>query len=202
MSTPIDPPAPTATRAEQKAHLLRELMSRGRLARVYLDPRRDGVVLPATLRGSPYVVLHYGLHLIVPIPDLVVDDRGISATLSFSRTPLATHVPWSAVFAIGEEAEEGDVYLWQVDAPPDLPAPDGQPAHVAEVVSVNPRAAADDAAARATREHLATGRHLRAVGDDEVPQPGDEAHRPPEQPEVVELGLPAPVRGWKPRLVS
>ena len=46
------------------------------------------------------VCLEYELDAVVPIPDLVADDEGIRATLSFSRQPHATFVPWKAVMAM------------------------------------------------------------------------------------------------------
>jgi hypothetical protein len=51
-------------------------------------------VLPAEGEAS---VLCYGLDLPVPILDLGTDLSGIYATLSFSRAPCRTFVPWEAV---------------------------------------------------------------------------------------------------------
>lgn len=45
-------------------------------------------------------VLSYGLDMPVPIPDLEITDAGISATLSFSRSPRKTFVPWDAVVGV------------------------------------------------------------------------------------------------------
>jgi hypothetical protein len=45
-------------------------------------------------------VLSYGLHMPVPILDLAATDDGISATLSFGRSPHATFVPWEAVVGL------------------------------------------------------------------------------------------------------
>ena len=42
----------------------------------------------------------YGLDLPVPIDDLEITDIGIRATLSFSRAPRPTFVPWAAVVGI------------------------------------------------------------------------------------------------------
>ena len=42
----------------------------------------------------------YGLNLPVPIDDLAITDDGIRATLSFSRRPHPTFVPWAAVVGI------------------------------------------------------------------------------------------------------
>jgi hypothetical protein len=87
-------------------------------ARVHLDARKDGVRLPDRLRGDGHVRLDYGHGFSPPIPDLVVDDDGISATLSFNRIPFATFVPWSAVYLIADF--DGNGAVWQEDIPPDL----------------------------------------------------------------------------------
>jgi hypothetical protein len=50
-------------------------------------------------------VLSYGLDMPVPILDLVVDDSGISATLSFSHSPFKTFVPWEAVVGVWGHGE-------------------------------------------------------------------------------------------------
>lgn len=87
-------------------------------ARVHLDARRDGVVLPARLLGDGHVRLNYGYHFSPPIPDLVVDDDGIHATLSFDRRPFGTFVPWSAIYLIADF--DGNGAVWQEDIPADL----------------------------------------------------------------------------------
>jgi hypothetical protein len=56
-------------------------------------------------------VLSYGLAMPVPILDLATSDDGISATLSFARTPHATFVPWDAVVGLrgyGELSNSAD----------------------------------------------------------------------------------------------
>lgn len=61
----------------------------------------DGLSLPAhVMPKGATTTLIYGLDQPTPIPDLVVDDEGIRATLSFSRTPCETFVPWLAVVAM------------------------------------------------------------------------------------------------------
>jgi hypothetical protein len=99
-------------------------------ARVHLDARRDGVRLPDRLLGSGNVRLDYGYGLSPPIADLVVDERGIQATLSFNRTPFLTFVPWASVFLIADF--DGNGAVWKEDIPTDLldgvqesPASDG-----------------------------------------------------------------------------
>ena len=85
---------------------------------LYLDARRAGVIVPAHLRGEAHLVLQYGHDLLIPIPDLEVDDYGVRATLSFSRTPHLTVVPWSAVYVIA--CEDGRAMLYQEDVPDDV----------------------------------------------------------------------------------
>src|SRR4051812_4790498 len=87
-------------------------------ARVHLDARKDGVVLPERLLADGHVRLDYGYHFAPPIPDLIVDDDGIHATLSFSRLPFQTFVPWSAVYLIADF--DGNGAVWQDDIPADL----------------------------------------------------------------------------------
>jgi hypothetical protein len=60
------------------------------------------LVVPDTVRPRPDEgqVLSYGLDMPVPISDLEISDAGISATLSFSRLPHKTFVPWEAVVGL------------------------------------------------------------------------------------------------------
>ncbi len=87
-------------------------------ARVHLDCRRPGVVLPARFLDEAHLRLDYGYNFEPPIPDLVVDDDGIHATLSFNRQPFATFVPWAAVYLIADF--DGNGAVWQEDIPADL----------------------------------------------------------------------------------
>ena len=76
----------------------------------------ERLVVPASVvpgEGTAQI-LSYGLDMPVPIPDLVVDDAGISATLSFSREPFKTFVPWEAVVGIwggGEQSAKSVEHL-------------------------------------------------------------------------------------------
>ena len=64
------------------------------------------VVLPEYLRsddwiaGTSLIPLEYGFNMPVPISDLKIAEDGVSATLSFSRIPFRTYVPWEAVVSI------------------------------------------------------------------------------------------------------
>jgi hypothetical protein len=87
---------------------------------VHLDPRREGVVVPKWFTGQPQLILQVGLNLPVPIPDLTVDDSGISCTLSFSRSPFWCSIPWSAVYAL--VGDDGRGMVWPNDVPPEVAA--------------------------------------------------------------------------------
>lgn len=80
-----------------------------------LDPTVAGVVVPAHLAKQTGLVLELGRYgLAVPIPDLEIDDEGITATLSFGRQPFHCTIPWEAVGMItahwptAEDASEED----------------------------------------------------------------------------------------------
>ena len=85
---------------------------------MHLDPCADGVIVPSKFLKQRQMVLQIGYDMPVEIPDLVVDDRGWSGTLSFRGTPFHVTVPWTAVFAIVGEDGRGKIY--SEDVPPTL----------------------------------------------------------------------------------
>jgi stringent starvation protein B len=85
---------------------------------LHLDARRPGVIVPTHLRTEAHLVLQYGHDLPIPIPDLEIDAYGVRATLSFSRTPQLTVVPWSAVYVVA--CDDGRGVLYQEDVPEDV----------------------------------------------------------------------------------
>lgn len=54
----------------------------------------------------------------IPITDLEVTEAGVSATLSFSRIPHRTYIPWSAVYAV--TCTNGCGVLYGEDIPSDV----------------------------------------------------------------------------------
>lgn len=112
---------------------------------LYLDPRRDGVVVPPWFRRQPELILQVGLDMAIPIPDLRFDDEGVSATLSFKGSQFFCVVPWPAVFAM--RGEDGRGMIWPDDLPPEMyaqaksgAAAEGEPAPVAPAKREGPRA--------------------------------------------------------------
>ena len=125
-----------------KKEQLQKLLERGNVF-VHLDPRVDGVVVPAWHAQKPQLVLQLGLHFAVPIPDLTIDQRGVRCTLSFNRSPFFCDLPWSAIYAM--VAEDGQVTVWPTELPPEL-VPQPSPVRRAPPTSRSGRARVADAA--------------------------------------------------------
>jgi stringent starvation protein B len=85
---------------------------------VHLDPRRAGVLVPKGFAGQHQLVLQVGLNMAIPIPDLKVDDIGVSCTLSFNRSPFWCRLPWSAIYAL--VGEDGRGMVWPDDVPQEV----------------------------------------------------------------------------------
>ncbi|MCB9579530.1 MAG: hypothetical protein H6717_21040 [Polyangiaceae bacterium] len=118
---------------------------------IHLDPRRDGVKVPAWFKHQPQLVLQVGLNMPVPIPDLEVDEASVSCTLSFNRSPFFCFMPWNAVYAL--VGADGRAMVW----------PDDVPAEVAAQ------------AAQVVKKQKAPKTHLRAVTDDDDGPADEEA---------------------------
>src|SRR5579859_1055269 len=86
---------------------------------VHLDPRHANVIVPPVFKSQSQLVLQIGLNMPVPIPDLRLDDDGMSCTLSFNRSPFYCVVPWSSVFAM--VGEDGRGMVWPDDVPAEVP---------------------------------------------------------------------------------
>lgn len=85
---------------------------------VHLDPRGEQVMVPPWFKRQPQLVLQIGLNMPKPIPDLNVDDEGISCTLSFSNTPHYCKLPWASVYALIGASGRGMV--WPDDVPKEV----------------------------------------------------------------------------------
>jgi hypothetical protein len=85
---------------------------------VHLDPRVAGVVVPAWFKKKPQLILQIGLNMPVPIPDLRLDESGLSCTLSFNRTPFYCVVPWPSIYAM--VGDDGRGMVWPENVPPEV----------------------------------------------------------------------------------
>jgi stringent starvation protein B len=119
---------------------------------VHLDPRLAAVVVPAWFKKQPQLVLQIGLNMPMPIPDLCLDDEGVTCTLSFKGQAFPCVVPWGSVFAM--VGEDGRGMVW----------PDDVPAEVARQAQVR----GGDSAAR--KEPAKIGAEKDAKGDGARPK--------------------------------
>jgi stringent starvation protein B len=103
---------------------------------IHLDPRKADVLVPPYFKKQPQLVLQVGLNMPVPIPDLFLDDDGISCTLSFNRSPFWCRIPWASVYALVGEDSKGMV--WPGDVPSEVVA---QMQQASKTAAERPRAA-------------------------------------------------------------
>jgi stringent starvation protein B len=148
---------------------------------VHLDPRQAAVVVPPWFKKQPQLVLQIGLNMPVPIPDLRLDDDGMSCTLSFNRSPFFCAVPWAAVFAM--VGEDGRGMVWPDDVPVEVPlARPGQTPGPTPVRVVDGMSKKDHASDKTAKSLAAKGRRPRkratiaAVPD--APSPARKAKAP------------------------
>jgi stringent starvation protein B len=205
------------TRLPRKKDVVLELLEHATVF-VHLDPRGEAVRVPPWFKRQPQLVLQIGLNMAVPIPDLEVDDEGLSCTLSFNRSPFLCVIPWSSVFALVDDRRQGMV--WPDDVPPELNQQAQQPAKPAPArveLKVAPAAPApavtEEAAAEAAKEEKpapkrrsrkmagakaeprAAAKPARATGKARTSAKPQAAKRAPEKaavPKAVPAPSPAP----------
>lgn len=134
--------------------------------RLHFDARRGDVSVPDRFKGDGHLVLQYGMNMSIPITDLVVDNLGVTATLSFDRAPHMTAVMWPAVFAIVDTHGMG--IIWDEDIPSD-------------VKSIQ---RTDDGPFASQRQ---SERRLRAIPDDGIRDDDAEPSPPPKGPPKLRL---------------
>jgi stringent starvation protein B len=163
---------------------------------IHLDPRKDGVVVPAHFRKQPQLVLEIGLNMPIPIPDLRLDEEGMTCTLSFSRQPFYCAVPWPAVFAM--LGDDGRGMVWPDDVPREL-----QPQ--VRMAEAPPKLRAAPPPAAAPAPAAKRGSSEAAAGDEKPAKPkrASRAKKPritvvenePERPVLVALPPPPEPKG-------
>ncbi len=144
---------------------------------IYVDARRPGVAVPPHLKTESRLVLQYGLNMPVPVEDLEVTEGGVKATLSFSRQPYSTLIPWTAIYVIA--CTDGRGVLYKEDVPDELISEHTETATPAQgdddIPADKPR---PPAALSGARGQAATARAF-APTDDE----GDDSAQPAAKPE-------------------
>lgn len=84
--------------------------------RLFLDPRREEVVVPKWFAKRPELVLRVGYSLSPPIPDLEISETAVACTLSFNRSPSWCEIPFAAIYAVISDTD-GRGVVWPEDVP-------------------------------------------------------------------------------------
>ncbi len=114
----------TVSLAKLKRLVVEEILAEEPSFFIGVDSSVEGVVVPGHLTGV--VSLQIGRVLPLPIPNLTIDDWGITATLSFGRVPFPCRVPWAAVIGF-VTADKPVCTFWdtpatrQEETPPPVP---------------------------------------------------------------------------------
>src|SRR6478735_6497658 len=161
---------------------------------VHLDPRGEQVQVPAWFKRQPQLVLQIGLNMPKPIPDLNVDDDGISCTLSFSNTPHYCHLPWGSVYALIGASGRGMV--WPDDVPKEVagqyvvttPKEEAKPRPALRAVGAE--TSPDEQAAKADAKKKKRARKAKEAKETEKAEKAARATRPKKKP--VAAVEPAP----------
>jgi hypothetical protein len=119
-------------------------------------------MVPQRFRGDPKLVLRFGYELKPEILDLLIDDTGISGTLTFNSVPFHCVLPWQGVYAAVVEGEQRGM-VWPEDVPDVLlvPPPRPRPASVELRTDSTPAPGATDPDDRPPRAKR--GSHLKLV---------------------------------------
>lgn len=136
---------------------------------IHLDPRKADVAVPQWFKAQPQLVLQVGLNMAVPIPDLDVDDDGITCTLSFNRSPHWCKLPWSAIYAL--VGEDGRAMVWPTDVPPEVAAQFERAAKKPALTSVGSEQPTKGKTRPARSKKRATPAKPKAVPLQVAPQP-------------------------------
>lgn len=100
--------------AKTKRIIVEDALDSGFQVMLHVDGRK--CTLPEDLTKELYVWLVIARRgLAKPIPDLVLDDDGVKASLSFGNTPIPCILPWTALFHV--ETSEGFQATWTEDVP-------------------------------------------------------------------------------------
>ena len=170
---------------------------------VHLDPRGEAVQVPAWFKRQPQLVLQIGLNMPKPIPDLSVDDAGISCTLSFSNTPYFCQLPWASVYALIGASGRGMV--WPEDVPKEVAGqyvvttPKEEPKPRAALRAVEPEPSPDEQAAKADAKKKKRARKAKEAKETEKVA---RATRPRKKPVAVPALEPAPEKSRAPRVAA
>jgi stringent starvation protein B len=166
---------------------------------IHLDPRKSEVVVPLHFKKQAQLVLQVGLNMAVPIPDLQVDDEGVTCTLSFNRNPFWCRLPWTAIYALVGDDKRG--MIWPDEVPAEVESAQRQLAPAPEAASPKrgPRGAKkkdraprdDDSGAEQKPGEAAQGREGRTSARPLSPLPTSARPQSPSASSARTAGAPS-----------
>ncbi len=109
-----------------KRAFVEELLEQGPIL-VHVNARAHGVSVPSAFAQETKLVLRFGYSLTPPILGFLVDEVGITGTLTFGGVPHRCVLPWQSMYAVVAEGAQ-QIMVWSEDVPlgtvEQLPAPD------------------------------------------------------------------------------
>ncbi len=168
------------------------LLERSRV-HVHLDPRKDGVTVPVGFRKQAQLVLEIGLNMPVPIPDLRLDDEGMTCTLSFSRTPFFCAVPWTSVFAM--VGDDGRGMVWPEDVPAEIQAQATRPVDAPPITKPRAVPALKRTPAEAASDKQEAEKKAKKAPKGKKQRPMAAVESEPDRPVLVALPQPPAPKG-------
>lgn len=105
-----------AMRHAHKRAVVEDTIARGPVL-VFVDPRVADADLPAHLTEP--TALRFGHQLSPAIPDLAIDDRGISGTLTFGGRSHRCVLPWPGIYAVRLDGSDHSM-VWPEDVLTDI----------------------------------------------------------------------------------
>ena len=85
------------TSSSEKMTILLEMLEQ-QLTMLHIDARRPEVRVPDHLLGNPNLCINLSYRF--RLPDLHIDEEGVSATLSFQQIPFHCYIPFDAIWAL------------------------------------------------------------------------------------------------------
>ena len=101
-----------------KKIVLEELLSECDRVMIFVDPRGDYVLVPKECKAKLPLLIALGLNLPIPIPDMILSEDGISATLSFGERFYFCVMPWDSIFGMVKPDNTGPI--WPKHIPEEL----------------------------------------------------------------------------------
>jgi hypothetical protein len=105
--------------AKQKKEFFENFVSFGDVI-VVVNTTVSGVTVPPEYSNLTTLKLSIGLEMPVPIPDLKIEDDGITCTLSFNREPYFCVLPWEAIWQMVPLIDPKLGIVWKSDIPADI----------------------------------------------------------------------------------